>query len=121
MVRSCFPLFLKPAIGPHLIAFSTFADRPITYLYNTLHFYERRLRERPPLKKLLVSAVIGSLTSIRPANWAITEQYQKYIETPDTEATAWQPELSYYIALMKRLVDSKLNAIHHPNTSQLKC
>lgn len=30
-------------------------DRPITYLYNTLHFYERILRDRPSLKRKLVS------------------------------------------------------------------
>lgn len=29
-------------------------DRPVTYLYNTLHFYERKLRDRPALKKYLV-------------------------------------------------------------------
>lgn len=90
---------------------SIFADRPITYLYNTLHFYERKLRDRPPLKKLLVKSIISSLASIRPANWAISEQYETYIATADTESTAWQPELTYYISLMRRLVDSKLEII----------
>ena len=35
-------------------------DRPMTYLYNTLHYYEKRLKDRPPLKKKLVSAIIGT-------------------------------------------------------------
>lgn len=33
-------------------------DRPITYLYNTLHYYERILRDRLPLKKKLVSRLL---------------------------------------------------------------
>lgn len=35
-------------------------DRPVTYLYNTLHFYERKLRDRPALKKYLVNIVLES-------------------------------------------------------------
>ena len=37
----------------------TSTDRPVTYLYNTLHYYEQRLREKATLKKKLVGAVIG--------------------------------------------------------------
>lgn len=82
-------------------------DRPVTYLYNTLHFYERRLRDRPPLKKRLVSAVIGALSDIRPPNWALTEQYQLYVQSPDTDTVIWTPELTYYISVMRRFIDSK--------------
>ena len=39
------------------------SDRPMTYLYNTLHYYEKRLKDRPPLKKKLVSAIIGMVYS----------------------------------------------------------
>ena len=39
------------------------SDRPMTYLYNTLHYYEKRLKDRPPLKKKLVSAIIGMVCS----------------------------------------------------------
>lgn len=91
----------------HLSCLYKFHDRPITYLYNTLHFYERKLRDRPGLKKLLVGAVIKSLADIRPSNWALTEQYQQYIEKKESEALLWQPELSYYINLLRRLIDSK--------------
>jgi mediator of RNA polymerase II transcription subunit 23 len=37
------------------------ADRPVTYLYNTLHYYERHLRERTSLKRKLVHAIMSSL------------------------------------------------------------
>lgn len=91
-------------------------DRPISYLYNTLHFYERKLRDRPSLKRHLVSAVIQSLAEIRPANWALSEQYQMYVKNPDTEGTTWQPDLTYYIALIRRIADSKWIR-HHRNYS----
>lgn len=86
-------------------------DRPVTYLYNTLHFYERKLRNRPPSKKRLVAAVCGALSDMRPPNWALTKQYQLYIEMTDAEATLWNPELSYYISIMRRFIDSKFLAI----------
>ena len=36
-------------------------DRPITFLYNTLHYYEQCLRDKPALKKKLVGAITGEL------------------------------------------------------------
>ncbi|KAL1420488.1 hypothetical protein MTO96_024306 [Rhipicephalus appendiculatus] len=42
--------------------------RPLTYLYNTLHYYEQKLKDRPPLKKKLVAAITGSLKDIRSGN-----------------------------------------------------
>lgn len=93
-----------------------FHDRPITYLYNTLFYYEMKLRDRPALKRLLVGAIITSLKEVREKNWALTEQYQMYVKNqlmPD-EATGisnnsikWNPDLSYYMGLIKRLIESK--------------
>lgn len=37
------------------------ADRPVTYLYNTLHYYERHLKDRTSLKRKLVHAIMLSL------------------------------------------------------------
>lgn len=85
-----------------------FHDRPITYLYNTLFYYEMKLRDRPALKRLLVGAIITSLKEVREKNWALTEQYQMYIKNqlmPDE--TTWNPDLSYYMGLIKRLIESK--------------
>lgn len=95
-----------------------FHDRPITYLYNTLFYYELKLRDRPALKRLLVGAIITSLKDVREKNWALTEQYQMYIKnqlsTDDaqgqmTQAIKWNPDLSYYMGLVKRLIESKSN------------
>lgn len=41
------------------------ADRPVTYLYNTLHYYERHLRDRTNLKRKLVHAIMSSLKVCR--------------------------------------------------------
>jgi hypothetical protein len=86
-------------------------DRPVTYLYNTLHYYERKLRDRPSLKRRLVSAVLGSLREIRAPGWALSEAYQIYMTHSVDNAVAWIPELDYYIRLVQRIVESKTKII----------
>ncbi|XP_050073432.1 mediator of RNA polymerase II transcription subunit 23 [Anopheles maculipalpis] len=90
----------------HLGSLYKFHDRPITYLYNTLHYYERKLRDRPQLKKRLVGTVVGSLKDVRPENWALTEAYQAYVMTKETDNVNWVPELTYYINLVRRMQDT---------------
>ena len=41
-----------------------FHDKPISYLYNTLHYYEAHVRTRHSLKKKLVSSIIGEIIEI---------------------------------------------------------
>lgn len=84
------------------------ADRPVTYLYNTLHYYERKLRDRPPLKRRLVAAVLGSLRDIRAPGWSLSEPYQTYMQR-QTDETNWIPELDYYVRLVRRIVESILS------------
>jgi hypothetical protein len=43
----------------HVGVLYKFHDRPLTYLYNTLHFYESTLRDKFSLKKKLVSSIVG--------------------------------------------------------------
>jgi hypothetical protein len=43
----------------HLGGLYKFHDRPVTYLYNTLHYYEKKLKDRPLIKRKLVHAIIG--------------------------------------------------------------
>ncbi|XP_053964046.1 mediator of RNA polymerase II transcription subunit 23 [Anastrepha ludens] len=87
----------------HLSILYKFHDRPITYLYNTLHFYERILRERPSLKKKLVSAITGAFCDIRPPNWCVSEPYKIFMQNQEL---LWNPELNYYINLVRRLSDT---------------
>jgi mediator of RNA polymerase II transcription subunit 23 len=82
------------------------SDRPVTYLYNTLHYYERKLRDKPILKRRLVTAILGSLRETKTPGWALSEAYQRYIAR-SADDLQWQPELDYYIRLVQRLVESQ--------------
>lgn len=79
-------------------------------MYNTLHYYEKKLRDQLPLKRRLVTAILGSLREIRASGWALSEDYWAFpekflIKTKASEE--WQPSLDYYIRLVQRFVDSK--------------
>lgn len=89
-----------------------FHEKPITYLYNTLHFYEQNLKDRPFVKKRLVASIISAFDKVKPPNWALTKQYTAYMDGSDEK---WIPTLDYYIHLLSRLVDtlSGQNAFPH--------
>ncbi|XP_050057825.1 mediator of RNA polymerase II transcription subunit 23-like [Aphis gossypii] len=116
----------------HLGCLYKFHDRPVTYLYNTLHYYESKLRDRPSLKRKLVYAVLGSLCETRGC-WTLSEAYQRYnIQTPtstnansmgtSTDVTVtpavapiWVPDLEYYVMLVKRITDTMNGNVKFPN------
>ncbi|KAJ8970204.1 hypothetical protein NQ314_001351 [Rhamnusium bicolor] len=81
----------------HLGCLYKFHDRPVTYLYNTLHYYETKLRDRPPLKRRLVASVLGNLKE------TLSEPYQTFLGSAPDEV--WVPELDYYIQLVRRVVE----------------
>lgn len=84
------------------------ADRPVTYLYNTLHYYEKKLRTLPLLKRKLVSSVLGNIAD-SSRGWDLSEPYIQYMQTqPDK----WAPELDYYVKLVKRIVESILSHLY---------
>lgn len=87
--------------------FFLFVDRPVTYLYNTLHYYERKLQDRPPLKKRLVNAILNSFCESRSPGWSLSEKYMEYMRSAEENST-WNPELDHYMGLIQRLVDSIL-------------
>ncbi len=89
----------------HLGCLYKFHDRPVTYLYTTLHYYEKKLRDRPLLKRKLVSSIMGSLKDVRPSGWALSEAYLAYAVRP-AEDLNWAPDLDYYVKLVGRLVNT---------------
>ncbi|KAM9382634.1 mediator of RNA polymerase II transcription subunit 23 isoform 7-T7 [Phaethornis superciliosus] len=91
----------------HLGGLYKFHDRPVTYLYNTLHYYETQLRERTNLKRKLVHAIIGSLKDNRPLGWCLSDTYLKCAMNP-REENPWIPDDTYYCKLIGRLVDNIL-------------
>ena len=82
-----------------------FHDRPVTYLYNTLHYYEQKLKDKPQLKRKLVHSVIGAFKDVRPSNWAMSETYLAYM-AKGSDDLSWNDDLDYYIKLIGRLVDT---------------
>ncbi|EHB17388.1 Mediator of RNA polymerase II transcription subunit 23 [Heterocephalus glaber] len=94
----------------HLGGLYKFHDRPVTYLYNTLHYYERYLRNRDHLKRKLVHAIIGSLKDNRPQGWCLSDTYLKNVMNP-REDNPWVPDDSYYCKLIGRLVDNILQIV----------
>ncbi|KAI5702002.1 hypothetical protein M8J75_015647 [Diaphorina citri] len=90
----------------HLGCLYKFHDRPITYLYNTLHYFDKKLRDRLQLKRKLVYAVLASLCEIRPPGWSLSDQYLQYMSNTGGDKPPWIPDLDYYIYLVKRVVDT---------------
>lgn len=88
-----------------------FHDQPITFLYNTLHYYEPKLRNKPLIKKKLVSAVLNPFREIRSKDWALSEDYLNYISSN----LDWNPSLEYYMKLVGRLVDTIKGKQIYPN------
>lgn len=88
----------------HLGCLYKFHDRPITYLYNTLHYYEHCLRDKPALKKKLVGAIIGAQKDVHPVGWCLSKGYMEYLSNSDD--TPWTPDLTYYCSVIGRLVDT---------------
>ncbi|ROL44013.1 Mediator of RNA polymerase II transcription subunit 23 [Anabarilius grahami] len=91
----------------HLGGLYKFHDRPVTYLYNTLHYYERHLRDRTNLKRKLVHAIMSSLKDNRTPGWCLSETYLKCGMNPRDD-NVWIPDDTYYCKLIGRLVDNIL-------------
>ncbi|XP_058610919.1 mediator of RNA polymerase II transcription subunit 23 isoform X1 [Onychostoma macrolepis] len=89
----------------HLGGLYKFHDRPVTYLYNTLHYYERHLRDRTNLKRKLVHAIMSSLKDNRMPGWCLSETYLKCGMNPRDD-NVWIPDDTYYCKLIGRLVDT---------------
>uniref|UniRef100_A0A8C2FL38 Mediator of RNA polymerase II transcription subunit 23 n=1 Tax=Cyprinus carpio TaxID=7962 RepID=A0A8C2FL38_CYPCA len=79
----------------HLGGLYKFHARPVTYLYNTLHYYERHLRDRTNLKRKLVHAIMSSLKDNRMPGWCLSETYLKCGMNP-REDSVWIPDDTYY-------------------------
>ena len=52
----------------------TCLDRPLTYVYNTLHYYDRRLQDRASLKRKIVSVIIGKILFETGFFYALAEE-----------------------------------------------
>ena len=87
----------------HVGVLYKFHDKPITYLYNTLHYFERRVRDRPTLKRTLISKIVGAFNDIRPQGWCLSPQFKAYCEE---DGAHWTPGFDYYVALVGRFAQT---------------
>jgi len=98
-----------------------FHDKPMCYLYNTFHYYEALMRDRPKLKKTIVANIYGdknyflqclkksfhteALKEVRPENWCFSSDFASFLESKDVEEE-WQPKGDYYAKLVARMAGS---------------
>lgn len=102
----------------HLSYLYKFHQKPITFLYNTLHYFERRIRENPFLKKKLIYSITGALKDVRPEGWGLTPPYLDYLESEHKSATSTNANgdlkklfpPAYFVRLVGRLTHSLQNA-----------
>jgi mediator of RNA polymerase II transcription subunit 23 len=90
-----------------------FHDKPLTYLYNTLYYYDSQLPSA--LKKKLTKSIVCAFNDIRPQNWCLTEPLLQYLVNNSQQAEEWAPGLEYYRKVIGRLVDTlqNKNAFYH--------
>lgn len=86
-----------------------FHDRPITYLYNTLHYYAQCMPAN--LKKKLVSTVLNSQSSNYIEGWSCTKEFLEYL---DSSNDYWEVKPSYMINVVGRFVRTILNQLPPP-------
>jgi len=84
-----------------------FHDHPISFLYTTLHYYERTFADRPTWKRKLVSTVIGAQQNIHPFDWYFTTEFSGYLSSQ--EGSSWSPSRQYYSKVIDRLVKGREN------------
>jgi len=83
-----------------------FHDRPITYLYNTLHYYEEKLRDKISLKSKLVHTIINSQKDNHPQGWACTSEMMEFLGRRNE---GWLPTHAYFAKVVGRFVSTMQN------------
>uniref|UniRef100_A0A5S6Q811 Mediator of RNA polymerase II transcription subunit 23 n=1 Tax=Trichuris muris TaxID=70415 RepID=A0A5S6Q811_TRIMR len=100
-------------VGP-LYRFHPF---PISFLYTTFRFYEKRLNESPQTKLKLAYAMHLAFQNIRDEQWLLSSELIAYCSSLTDAAMGssssfdggqpkWAPDMQYFAKLVKRLVDT---------------
>jgi len=77
-----------------------FHDRPITYLYNTLHYFQKKLSDDGKMKKKIASVIISSQKDNYPDGWACSPEFMDYLNGP---SETWSMSYQYLDSLITRL------------------
>lgn len=81
-------------------------DKPLTYLYNTLHYYDPKLPVS--VRRLLSTTIINAFQDLRPQNWCFSPMFSQYLQESPKNGTLdnWVPNQEYYRNVMGRLVET---------------
>ncbi|KRZ53019.1 Serine--tRNA ligase, cytoplasmic [Trichinella nativa] len=82
-----------------------FHPYPVSFLYSTFRFYEKRLVESPAIKQKLALAVHGACVPSRDDHWLLSAEFVGWVGQA-TDRGPWVPDLNYYGALVRRLIDT---------------
>ncbi|KAG9510935.1 Mediator of RNA polymerase II transcription subunit 23, partial [Fragariocoptes setiger] len=111
--------FAMEKVLDHYGCLYKFHDRPITYLYNTLNYYDVKLQDKPTLKRKLVGVILGAFKGVKPPDWCLSEAFNQYLQRasvgPNQSVVEWKPDYEYYIKLIRRLVDTLQNKPAFPH------
>ncbi|KRX88416.1 Mediator of RNA polymerase II transcription subunit 23 [Trichinella pseudospiralis] len=84
-----------------------FHPYPVSFLYSTFRFYEKRLVEAPAIKQKLALAVHGACVPSRDDHWLLSAEFVSCVGSgPVTDRGPWVPDLNYYATLVRRLMDT---------------
>ncbi|XP_066249832.1 mediator of RNA polymerase II transcription subunit 23 [Euwallacea similis] len=85
----------------HLGCLYKFHNRPVGFLYDTLHFYEGQLRDQYILKRKLSIAILINHRE------DLSQDFQCYMGTSENPEEAWSgvPDLEYFMRMVKRMVN----------------
>lgn len=82
-----------------------FHEKPLTYLYETLHYYDSQLPAY--LKRKLTSTIVFSLDDLKPHNWCLSESFTQFLQRANNNnQEEWQPSQDYFMKLIGRLVET---------------
>ncbi|OWA51923.1 Mediator of RNA polymerase II transcription subunit 23 [Hypsibius exemplaris] len=80
----------------------SFHDRPVTFLWQTFHFYDNLLKDNLAIRRKLMKAVVGFKAEHYPPNFYFTAQYEAYLTATTPDATPSMP-IDYFHHLLARL------------------
>ncbi|XP_047129297.1 mediator of RNA polymerase II transcription subunit 23 isoform X1 [Hydra vulgaris] len=76
-----------------------FLEQPITYLYNTLHYYEKKLKENAIIKRKLMLSICTSSGNLLDGIFST-----EIIEFINKESDTWVPNIDYFVELFQKFI-----------------
>ncbi|VDP47846.1 unnamed protein product [Soboliphyme baturini] len=85
-----------------------FHPHPVTMLYTTFRFYEKKLIDSSQVKLKLVYTIHNAFVGVRGESWLLSSDFLQYITQVNDSYDSrivWLPDMDYFAQLVKRLID----------------